>query len=80
MKRILIAAPTSSFKDYVFDDWIENAINIAKDYDYKGSHVGIMLIDNSKDITHAETLLNKANAVLKKLEYNCFLFIKKLLC
>lgn len=52
MKKILIACPTSSHKDYCLTSWVENIVKIAKAYDKTGKNIGVLVIDNSQNINH----------------------------
>jgi hypothetical protein len=52
MKKILIACPTSSHKDYCLIEWAEKVMKIAYNYDATGKNVGVLIVDNSKDIDH----------------------------
>lgn len=50
LPKILLAAPTSDYKDYIFLDWFFYVTNLTyKNYD-------ILLVDNSHDITYFENL------------------------
>ena len=76
MRKILIATPTSSHKDYCFDQWADKIIKIAKTYDKSGIYVGILIVDNSKDETHANKLYTKLTFEAAKQNYNCFISVK----
>jgi len=55
MKKILIACPTSSHKDYCLDEWVENIFNIYKQVAYIKENnmpkyrVYLFIVDNSQD-------------------------------
>ena len=77
MNKILIACPTSSHKDYCLEEWAKKIMTIAHNYDPSGKHIGILIIDNSKDKEHWSKIYTMFfHEKCKHDNFECFLGVR----
>ena len=67
-KRILIACPTSSHKDYCLEEWVQKIVSIAKVYDEKLINIGVVIVDNSPTINNSWYIKEMFLKLLEKTE------------